>query len=193
MTRKRRGGAFRAVGLALAALLMVGCGGAAEQNGPQPAPEARSGDVRPFPGYHAPDFTATDVFSGEQVSLSDLRGEVVFLNFWATWCLPCKEEMPEMEAFHSEFGDRVRVLALGADSRESPEQLRKFAEAMGVTFPVIHDEGAGAFEYRVVGIPTSFFIDKNGIIQVRHMSALTLEDMKEYLAGIEKATESEVH
>lgn len=188
MTQKRRGGFLRAAALALAALLMVGCGGAAEDNGPQPAPEP---DIRPLPGYYAPDFTAADVFTGEVVRLSDLRGQVVFLNFWATWCPPCKEEMPEIEAFHSEHGDRVKVLALGADPRESPEQLRKFAEAMGITFPVIHDGGEGAQAYRVVGIPTSFFIDQNGVVQVRYMSPLTLDQMKEYLAEIEKATESE--
>ncbi|MFZ5822804.1 MAG: TlpA family protein disulfide reductase, partial [Bacillota bacterium] len=113
--------------------LVAGCGGLRkEQNAaPEPAasqqPAARpaeqpasksptAAEVKPLPGYRAPSFSAVDVFTGEKVTLADLKGQVVFLNFWATWCPPCKAEMPEMEQLHQEMGDKVRIVALGADA-----------------------------------------------------------------------------
>jgi thiol-disulfide isomerase/thioredoxin len=141
--------------------------------------------IKPLPGYRAADFTAVDVFTGEKVTLSDLRGQVVFLNFWATWCGPCKLEMPEMEALQQEMGKRVRIIALGADGHESSEKMGAFARTMGLTFTIANDQGAAAGAYRVTGIPTSFIIDKEGIIRVRHTGPMKLETMKQYIAEAE--------
>jgi len=98
--------------------------------------------------------------------------------------------MPEMEELHQELGDDIRILAVGADGGESPEKMAKFAEAMALTFTVLHDKGSAARAYQVRGVPTSFFIDAEGIIQVRHTGQLDLELMKEYTAQVTKSTET---
>jgi len=189
----------------LAALLLVlmllaaGCGAkppaeqapaspeatAANSTTAEKAAEAPKGpvkdSVKPLPGYQAPNFTAQDVFTGESFTLTDLRGQVVFLNFWATWCPPCKAEMPEMEALKQELGDSVKIVALGADAREKPDKLKGFAEAMGLTFAISWDGGIAAEAYRVTGIPTSFFIDKDGVIQAKYPGPMDLEQMKEFV------------
>lgn len=155
----------------------TGDGGSAGAAGQAPG---ASLEVKPLPGYLAADFRGRDVRTGEVVTLSDLRGTPVFLNFWATWCPPCRDEMPEMEEFHREMGDAVRVVAVGMDPADSPEKMAAFAESLGLTFFVVHDGGSAARAYRVGALPTSFFIDADGVIQVRHTGALTLEQMKEY-------------
>lgn len=188
--------------LAAILVLLAGCGGARPGDAvQQPAAAAHGGgaaeggtdpgglEVKPLPGYLAADFRATDVFSGEVVSLADLKGQPVFLNFWATWCPPCKDEMPDMEDFHKEMGDQVRVVAIGADSYESPEKMAAFAEALGLNFAVVHDGGNAARAYRVSGVPTSFFIDGDGVIRVRHTGQLSLEQMKEYAEQASKTAD----
>ncbi len=184
-----------ALSLLALALLLAGCGGvrANVEVGDSPAQPAGAGgdpaaeqapaevlEVKPLPGYLAADFRVKDVFTGEVITLSDLKGTPVFLNFWATWCPPCKDEMPEMEEFHQQMGDEVRVVAVSGDPSDSPQKIAAFAEAMGLTFSVAHDGGSAARAYRVTGLPTSFFIDADGVIQVRYMGQLSLEQMKEY-------------
>lgn len=211
MTERTNRFRFMALALALAlALLLGGCAGLKrpEAVGQRPAASeqpagAGQGEVKPgaapvgpvkdefkpIPGHRAANFTATDVATGEKVSLADLRGQVVFLNFWATWCQPCKVEMPEIEALHQEMGTKVRIVALGADARESSEKLAAYAKAMGLTFPIAYDKGIAMEAYQVVGIPTSFFIDKEGIIRTRHTGPMKLAQMKAYIADTEKAGE----
>lgn len=186
---------------AVALALLVGCGGARPEPDGAPSPSSSgsataptSGSegprspgplaqaVKPVAGGLAPSLRAVDVATGETITLADLKGQVVFLNFWATWCSPCKAEMPEMERFHKEMGDKVRILAVGAERKESPKQLAAFAQALELTFPIAHDEGVAAAAYRVSGIPTSFFIDKDGVIQVRHTGLLNFDQMKELAA-----------
>ncbi|BAD41537.1 TlpA family protein disulfide reductase [Symbiobacterium thermophilum] len=196
----------QAVVLLVLALLLAGCGGLQRDAGAAGA-GSRSGaqaggsaadqgtvlEVKPVPGYLAADIRAKDVFTGEVLTLSDLKGTPVLLNFWATWCGPCREEMPEMEEFHQEMGDAVRVVAVSADSGDSPEKMAAFAEALGLTFSVVHDGGSAARAYRVGAIPTSFFIDGEGVIQVRYTGPLTLEQMKEYAELASNTAEDPEH
>lgn len=203
--RSRRGAAALALG---ALLLLAGCGGlhqqepsqqpaSAEQAQPQPAEQQGSPtgagplkELKPLPGYPAANIKGVDVATGESISLLDLRGQVVLINFWATWCPPCKAEMPDMEEFQAEMGEKVRVIGVGADPRESPEKMAEFAKAMGLTFTILHDKAAAAGTYRAGAIPTSLFIDKEGVIRVRHSGPMTLEMMKEFYSETEKASES---
>lgn len=197
MRELKRGRRVRAAALGMALLLFLGGCGGAQQEVPAPKPQAESDQgkaappapkqgFQPQPGYQAANFTATDVFTGEKFTLNDLRGQVVFLNFWATWCPPCKGEMPEMELLHKEMGDRVRIVALGADPRETPSQLASFATSMNLTFTIAYDRAIAMEAYQVRGIPTSFFIDKDGVIRARHVGPLTVKQMKEYIAEAEK-------
>lgn len=124
-------------------------------------------------GSTAPDFTATDL-DGDPVQLADLRGEVVLLNIWATWCPPCREEMPSMQTLHEELAPRgLQIVAVSVDapiglsdrSGNRGGDVARFAEEMGLTFPIWHDpEGGIQRIYRTTGVPESFVIDRNGVI-----------------------------
>lgn len=102
--------------------------------------------------------------AGDETSLSDYSGEFVFLNFWATWCPPCREEMPSMEVMHQELSDLpFQVVAI--DVQESPEVVTSFVEEMGYSFPILLDEsGRVAANYGVRGIPTTYFISPRGTV-----------------------------
>ena len=136
-----------------------------------------SKEARPEVGYAAPDFTLTDL-DGKQVKLSDLRGQVVYLNFWATWCPPCREEMPAIEAIHQEMGDRVKVLAVNVEGPR--DEVSAFAREFGLSFQIALDTDLSvARRYQVRGIPVSLFIDKNGIIRAKFVGGLTKDRMAE--------------
>ncbi|GGF10276.1 thiol:disulfide interchange protein tlpA [Halobacillus andaensis] len=117
-------------------------------------------------GDQAPDFEL-ETLDGESVKLSELKGQKVFLNFWATWCPPCKEEMPEMEKFHNEYGDEVVVLAVNATETESNESdVDKYIEEEGYTFPVLLDKDSEVNnDYQAMSIPTTYFIGTDGQVQ----------------------------
>lgn len=102
--------------------------------------------------------------AGAETSLSDFSGEFVFLNFWATWCPPCREEMPSMEVMHKELSDYpFRVLAV--DVQEGSQVVHDYVDEMGFTFPILLDEsGRVASNYGVRGLPTTYFISPEGIV-----------------------------
>ena len=111
----------------------------------------------------APDFTLKDLH-GNTVTLRDLRGKVVFLNFWATWCPPCRLEMPTMEELHREFSDQGLVI-LAVNFRESPDEVRSFLKQHGLTFTTLLDKEEKAFGlYRAWSLPTTYLINKNSEI-----------------------------
>lgn len=126
--------------------------------------------AKPEVGHAAPDFTLT-ALDGTTHRLHDLRGKVVFVNLWATWCPPCREEMPSMVRFYQQFKDRgVEVLAVSEDTDE--EALRRFVEKYQVTFPVLRDENKRVYQlYRATGIPETHLIDKLGVIEVSTIGA----------------------
>lgn len=138
--------------------------------------------VKVAEGFRAPEIVATDVATGEPVKLSDLRGQPVFVNFWATWCGPCKIEMPAMEALYKEAGPKLRILAVGQTPWETKEQLAAFAKERGLTFPILYDGGAAADSYGIVGVPTSIFIDGEGIIRSLHPGILSGDSMRRLAA-----------
>ncbi len=115
-------------------------------------------------GKEAIEFTLPDL-EGRPVSLSDFRGKVVFLNFWATWCKPCEDEMPSMQVLYESLKDQpFEIVAVSIDS-EGPEVVRKFVEKYGLTFTILHDrKGRIKDAYKTTGVPETFIIDQNGII-----------------------------
>ncbi len=113
----------------------------------------------------APDFDVTS-FSGEQLQLSDLRGQIVVLNFWASWCPPCRDETPLLEAAQDNLGDDV--VLVGMDIWDAEGDAREFLEQYGVTYVVGHDSnGEVAIDYGVSGVPETFVIDAEGRIVAR--------------------------
>lgn len=131
----------------------------------------------------AMDFKLKDL-NGNEVSLSDYKGKKVFLNFWATWCSPCRSEMPEMEKLYQETKNSdLIILAVNLD--EDKETVQKFMSSNKYNFPVLLDtDNIVASKYRIVSIPTSFFIDKEGNIADKHIGPMTIEDMKNYINNI---------
>ncbi len=164
----------------LALLLTQNCSPSAQDTGNI---EAKGGELVPAPevGYPAPDFTLVDL-NGDQLRLSDLRGKVVFINFWATWCPPCRAEMPEIEAVHQEYKDKD-VVVIGVDLFEPEDEVRQFVQRGGYSWTfVIDTTGEVTASYRVAAIPTSFFIDRAGIIRAVHIGAMTKRVMEAKLA-----------
>ena len=118
----------------------------------------------PLVGSPAPEIVLKDL-QGREVKLSDLRGKVVLLNFWATWCKPCKEEMPAMQAAYDKFrGEGFVVLAV--NELEDAEKVIEHIRSHGHTFLVMMDhDNRVANRYGVVGLPASFLIDQQGIVR----------------------------
>ncbi|MBI4489803.1 MAG: TlpA family protein disulfide reductase, partial [Deltaproteobacteria bacterium] len=109
----------------------------------------------------APDFTLKDL-QGNRISLRDLRGKVIFLNFWATWCPPCRLEMPTMEELHKEFGSQGLVI-LAVNHREDAEDIKPFYKQHQLTFTTLLDEEGKVFDlYSAWSLPTTYLIDKKG-------------------------------
>ena len=165
----------RVVWLGLAALLLVNLAlFLVEANRPAQATVATGVQV----GLQAPDFELTDL-DGGQVRLSDLRGRPVILNFWATWCPPCRAEMPEIQAFHERHPGQVTVL--GINLQESPAVVKEFVEANGYDWTMLLDsDGSEKSRFRVRVIPTSYFLDARGVIRRIYYGALTLEMMEQF-------------
>lgn len=115
-------------------------------------------------GEQAPDFQLQDL-NGQAISLSDLRGKPVLINFWATWCPPCRGEMPYLQEIYEEWaGSGLVVLAVNLG--ESPAEVEDFRQSQNLTFTVLLDARQTVGQtYNITAIPTTFFIDKNGIIQ----------------------------
>ncbi|MBI5874920.1 MAG: TlpA family protein disulfide reductase [Deltaproteobacteria bacterium] len=117
-------------------------------------------------GKTAPDFALPDL-KGKMVKLSDYKGKVVFVNFWATWCKPCEEEMPSMQKMYEALKKQYQnfeLLAVSIDSKE-PDVVEAFAKKHEVTFPVLHDKKGKIKEmYKTTGVPETFIVDQNGII-----------------------------
>jgi cytochrome c biogenesis protein CcmG, thiol:disulfide interchange protein DsbE len=120
-------------------------------------------------GTEAPGFNAVDVIRSdtELKTLSDYRGKVILLNIWATWCEPCKKEMPSMEALHRDLKDRgLAVVAVSVDNVDMESTIRQFAKDYDLTFDVLYDR-AELFRavYRYTGVPETYIIDREGVIR----------------------------
>lgn len=114
-------------------------------------------------GRQAPDFVLNDL-QGKQVRLSDFRGKAVLLNFWATWCGPCKVEMPWFVELQKQYGPQgLEIVGVALDD-SSRETISKFAKDMGVNYLILQGQDAVGDAYGTMGLPTSFFIDRNGKI-----------------------------
>lgn len=136
----------------------------------------------------APDFTLRDL-KGNQVSLSDFRGQPVVLNFWATWCSPCRVEIPHLDALYTKYKNQGLVV-LGMNTETDYMKVKRFAEPR-ISYIVLLDGGTQAQGYEVSGIPCTYYIDRKGIIQHRSVGfgpgdeVLIEEKIKELLADVD--------
>jgi peroxiredoxin len=133
----------------------------------------------------APDFALT-TSDGASLRLSDLRGKVVLLNFWATWCPPCKAEMPDLDALHREYGPAHDFVVLGVDMEETATEVQDFASRSHITFPLLLDEEGvvSAQLYAVRSLPTSMIIDREGRIRDAWIGQIAKEAMLARLESV---------
>jgi len=189
----------RIYSLLLIALLVAGCAASRTAGGQpnsepadaaaQPAPTDQGSLASPTPvgrpmppkvGNVAWDFVLPNM-QGEQVRLSDLRGKHVMLSFWATWCGPCRSEIPAMVKLYEEMdGQDFEILAI--NMREDSAKVQPFVQELNMDFPVLFDtNGKLAQAYYVRGIPTSIFIDDEGVIQIVHVGTLSDKLLRDYV------------
>ena len=121
-------------------------------------------DPAPLPDHPAPD-VALPQLDGAQLTLRDLRGKVVLINIWATWCPPCRAEMPAIQQAHATYSDRG-LIVLAVNQREDTSAIAPFLEQYGLTFPVLLDrDGQASATYQANVLPSSFFVDRRGVIR----------------------------
>jgi thiol-disulfide isomerase/thioredoxin len=145
-------------------------------------------EVKP---YDAPDFTLNNL-DGAPVSLDDFKGKVVLVNFWATWCEPCKEETPDLQAVYEKLKDQGLVI-VGVDlynaersQNVSLQEVRQFANRYGVTYPIVLDESGGVGQaYAIHPIPTSYFIDQQGKVRYLKIGQLSMSDVERVFRSLQ--------
>jgi cytochrome c biogenesis protein CcmG/thiol:disulfide interchange protein DsbE len=124
-------------------------------------------------GAQAPDFRAVDLATGDSVSLRErYRGAVTLVNIWATWCVPCRVEMPAMEQMYQDLAPQgFRIAAISIDEG-SPEDVRAFGQELGLTFDVLQDRSTKVQQiYQTTGVPESFLLNRDGVIVKRVIGA----------------------
>ncbi|HBU82570.1 MAG TPA: TlpA family protein disulfide reductase [Paenibacillus sp.] len=137
-------------------------------------------------GNIAPDFELNTP-DGEKLKLSDFRGQKVIVNMWATWCPPCRVEMPDMQKFYEKYKDeKATIIAVNMTSSEkSLDSIPNFLKEYGITFPVVLDEQNKVGEiYQVYALPTSIIIDSQGIIQQKVSGPMNYEMMEKFVSEI---------
>lgn len=151
--------------VALTLGLVAACGEAPPEEGEAPDPDM------------APALAAVTL-DGDSVALDELRGEVVLLNVWATWCVPCRMEAPELQELHEAHrADGLRVVGVTVDNRGAGDQIRQFVEEFGMTYEIWWDPDGTAIEaFGAAGVPLTVLIDRDGRLAWRHLGAFHAED-----------------
>lgn len=174
------GVAFFIAALALGAILAAG-------NNPTGQAETRRGGEIIFPPVQlnvpAPDLRLTDL-DGKPVALGDYRGKVVLVNNWATWCPPCRAEMPDLQAYYETHANKDFVI-IGIEAGDSPEEVRKFVNTMRLTYPIWLDvEMVAVSKFRNDSLPSSYLIDRDGIMRAMWMGAINQATLEKYVTPL---------
>lgn len=149
-------------------------------------PLSYMGVIRPQTRVEPPDFTLMNL-EGKQISLAEFKGKVILLNFWATWCIPCREEMPAMEELWKKFREKGFVIIAVSSDRGNKKGVKSFIDELGVTFPILLDpKGEIRNTYEVLGLPMSYIIGRDGkivgkIIGARDWTGKKADTVIEYL------------
>lgn len=168
---------MKRLGIVLCTAAVIVCAGGCQRAQQQEKKQEQNQNQETSQNSKAPDFTA-DLTDGSSFTLSEQEGKVVLLNFWATWCSPCVEEMPALEKIHKEYGDQVKVVAV--DCGEDKAVVDGFLKENGYTFSVGYDEkNEISRKYPVTGIPYTLVIGKDGVVQKTFTGSLGAEKQYE--------------
>jgi peroxiredoxin len=149
-------------GLLAFGLLMAVLAGAVSADEPALAALRKTLDLRGYPSRTAPPPFSGSTLDARQLSLTEYRGTVMVLTFWASWCLECRVEMPALERLQREFSSR-RLAIIGVNAREGEGAVRRYAQELGLTFPLVLDrDGKINVRYGVIGLPTTFVVGRDG-------------------------------
>ena len=124
-------------------------------------------------GLEAPSYAARNM-SGDSVSLALLRGKPVLLNVWATWCLPCKEEIPYLESLHGKYAAQgLQIVGVSVDARGDESKIEEFARDFQMTYPIWRDPDERVnTRFLAIGVPSTYIIDRDGILRWKHLGTL---------------------
>jgi cytochrome c-type biogenesis protein len=152
-----------------------------------PAACAPSESAGPRIGEPAPAYAAANL-EGDTLSLASFRGDVVLLNLWATWCGPCREETPYLQSVYEDRADDgLVILGISLDAGDTGPQVASFVEEYGVTYPILHDPAMRGLQlYRVLGLPASFLIDRDGVLRWMRYGPID-ESSADFQAALEDA------
>lgn len=156
---------MRTLGPILAMLIATACAD---------IPDAAS---RPTPGNPAPEIAGATL-AGDSLALSSLQGQPVLLNLWATWCAPCRHEMPYLQEIHERYGPRgLRVVGVNVEGASARGQVEGFTADVGVTYDILLDpRGRSMDDYQAVGLPVTFLVDSAGIIRLSRYGPISEAD-----------------
>ncbi|KEO82111.1 TlpA family protein disulfide reductase [Tumebacillus flagellatus] len=142
-------------------------------------PDAAKADPAPRTGFRAPAFALQSLEGGNAVvKLDDLKGKPAVVNFWASWCGPCRSETPDLQATYEKYRDQVQFYAINLTSQDAVQNASKFLQELKISIPVLKDsDGAAQRAYLVTSVPTTFIIDSNGVIRERREGALNKVQM----------------
>lgn len=139
-----------------------------------------TGTRRAAPDFDLPLVAGDGAAEGDRVALEGLRGQVVLLDFWASWCQPCRRSIPALNAVHERYEERIRMYGVNVEGELSPSQIRAAHRAFGAQFPTLLDvDGSAQEAYRVTGIPTLVLIDRTGTVRWVHSGEPDPEEVSE--------------
>lgn len=168
------------IGVGLAVLVLYGLNFGGDRAGPGDFNTGKSVVQSASIGSRAPNFELQGI-GGDTFNLVEMQGRIVVLNFWATWCAPCKVEMPLLEEIYQDNSARLQVLAVNFD--EPRQVVTEFARELQLSFPILLDPGGVVQDlYRVRGYPTTFILDESGIIRFHHIGLLREDQLSGYLS-----------
>ena len=180
MSRSRASAHASTIASALIAVLALsGCGARADTAA---TPDGRVAIGLPVPAY------ATLSLDGDSVSLAKERGKVVLLNVWATWCHPCRREIPELRALHAQYAARgLNLVGVSVDADGTEESIRDFIKEFEMTFPIWRDADERiTSSFQTIGVPATFLIDRKGVLRWRKTGPIAPKDTS-LTAAIERA------
>lgn len=143
-----------------------------------PAKELKSSEptisIAPLKGYRVPPFSLPSFPDNKPISLADYQGKPLLINFWASWCPPCQAETPDLVKAYAKYGDKVQFIGVDLISQDTLPNVTAFLQKYGIKYPIALDtKGAVSEQYQVMGIPTSIFVNRQGIIVERYDGGIT--------------------